>query len=317
MTGASIQMTHLNRIISKSLFAAALLVIALPVVAQVPASYGTLIQEGNAQLQALDAEAARKTGETAIHTDANRWEGYALEGGALMNLKRYEEAADTLSEAIKRAPESKQPTLRDLRRQCLLADSGAPGVVNTPIAANTTSQAEIVLWKSIENSASPADFQSYLYQYPSGAFAVLANQHLDQLHEASAKRAEMEAAANERRTRDAVWTDDSTGLMWTRIQVGPIIGNGLGGEPERDAALQVCAKFNALHYTNWRLPTVAEVKTITSSGFMAVRKIRSEFSIAPRVDGIYVSDLYWKGSTVPIRGLSRDGYAPICVRDAK
>ena len=83
-----------------------------------------------------------------------------------MNLKRYEAAADTLSEAIKRAPESKQPALRDLRRQCLLAESGSPAVANTPAPATTTSQAEIVLWKSIENGANLADFHSHLDQYP-------------------------------------------------------------------------------------------------------------------------------------------------------
>jgi hypothetical protein len=32
----------------------------------------------------------------------------------LTNLKRYEEAADTLSKAIERAPEPKQAALRDL-----------------------------------------------------------------------------------------------------------------------------------------------------------------------------------------------------------
>ena len=41
-----------------------------------------------------------------------------------MNLKRYEEAADQLSQAIQHAPDSKQPGLRDLRKQCLLAESG-------------------------------------------------------------------------------------------------------------------------------------------------------------------------------------------------
>jgi hypothetical protein len=34
------------------------------------------------------------SGEAAIKMNADRWEGYALAGGALMNLKRYEEAAE-------------------------------------------------------------------------------------------------------------------------------------------------------------------------------------------------------------------------------
>jgi tol-pal system protein YbgF len=45
-------------------------------------------------------------------------------------------------------------------------------------APPTTSQAEIVLWKSIENSTNPKDFQSYLDQYPKGTFVVLARRHL-------------------------------------------------------------------------------------------------------------------------------------------
>jgi tetratricopeptide (TPR) repeat protein len=142
--------------------------------------YDSVVQQGKAQLQAGSAERALTSGRAAIKMSGSRWEGYALVGGALMNLKRYEEAADTLSDAIKRAPESKQPALRDLRRQCLLAESGSAAVANTPAPATTTSQAEIVLWKSIENSANPADFQSYLDQYPQGAFVVLARRHLEE-----------------------------------------------------------------------------------------------------------------------------------------
>jgi tol-pal system protein YbgF len=140
--------------------------------------YDALIQQGKSQLQAGNAERAAASGKAAIKISTERWEGYALVGGALMNLRRYEEAADTLSKAIERAPEAKQPSLRDLRRQCLLAESGSPAVANTGASANATSQAEIVLWKSIENSSNPADFQSYLDQYPQGAFAVLAQRHL-------------------------------------------------------------------------------------------------------------------------------------------
>jgi tetratricopeptide (TPR) repeat protein len=147
---------------------------------QLPLDYNGLVQQGKTELQAGSSDQALRSGQVAIKMSANRWEAYALAGGALMNLKRYEEAADTLSKAIERAPESKQPALRDLRRQCLLAESGSPAGANTPAAATTTSQAEIVLWKSIENSANPADFQSYLDQYPRGAFAILARRHLEE-----------------------------------------------------------------------------------------------------------------------------------------
>jgi tetratricopeptide (TPR) repeat protein len=152
-----------------------------------PADYDALVQRGKSQLQAGSAEQAAASGNAAIKMSAARWEGYALVGGALMNLKRYEAAADTLSEAIKRAPESSQPVLRDLRRQCLVAESGSPAAGNALAPATAMSQAEIVLWKSIENSRNPADFQTYLDQYPQGAFVALAQRHLA---EALAQRTE-------------------------------------------------------------------------------------------------------------------------------
>jgi tetratricopeptide (TPR) repeat protein len=149
-------------------------------VAQTPSSYEAVIQQGKSQLQAGSAEQAAVSGKAAIKLSAERWEGYALVGGALMNLKQYEAAADELSKAIERAPAAKQPALRDLRRQCLLAESGSAAVAITPPPATTTSQAEIVLWKSIENSTNGTDFQTYLEQYPQGAFAALARRHLEE-----------------------------------------------------------------------------------------------------------------------------------------
>jgi tetratricopeptide (TPR) repeat protein len=156
--------------------------------AQTSSDYDALVHQGNAQLQANNNDLALTAASSAIKLDADRWEAYALAGGALMNLKRYEEAADDFSKAIDHASEAKQQGLRDLRKQCFAAESGNPRSLSTPstTATNasspeaTTTQAEIVLWKSIENSTHPDDFNAYLKQYPNGAFAVLARQHLDE-----------------------------------------------------------------------------------------------------------------------------------------
>jgi len=148
--------------------------------AQTISDYDSLVQKGKTQLQAGSADLALASAEASIKTNADRWEGYALAGGALMNLKRYEEAADKFSRAIDQAPEAKQTALRDLRRQCLLAESGASPAAKEAAPA-TTSQAEIVLWKSIENSSNPDDFEAYLKQYPKGAFAPLATARLSKL----------------------------------------------------------------------------------------------------------------------------------------
>jgi tetratricopeptide (TPR) repeat protein len=171
---------------------AASLVLVFAAEGQTVSDYDALVQKGKTQLQAGSADMALATGEAAIKMSVDRWEGYALAGGALMNLKRYEEAADRLSQAIARAPEAKQAALRDLRRQCLLAESGASTapMATTPPA---TTQAEIVLWKSIENSTNPQDFQSYLNQYPQGAFAALAQRHLAEARETARRLEERQA----------------------------------------------------------------------------------------------------------------------------
>ena len=161
---------------------------------QTAPDYDAAVQKGKSQLQAASANLALAASEEAIKMNADRWEAYALAGGALMNLKRYEEAADKLSKAIERAPEAKQTTLRDLRRQCLLSESGVSPAAKEPTQEATTSQTEIVLWKTIENSSNPHDFEAYLKQYPNGAFVALAKTRLEDAERAS-ERAQEEAVA--------------------------------------------------------------------------------------------------------------------------
>jgi tetratricopeptide (TPR) repeat protein len=211
--------------------------------------YDAFIKEGNALLQAGSADQALNTGEAAIRIGADRWEGYALAGTALMNLKRYEDAADALSKAIDRAPESKQPALRDLRRQCLLAESGYPAMADTGAPA-MTGQAEIVLWKSIENSHNTNDFQNYLDQYPNGAFVELARRHL------ADSKTQLE---NERKRLVAklTWTDPATGLMWARYSRPSEYAHA-----DFTRAADYCAALRSLGYADWRLPTVVEFMRI-------------------------------------------------------
>jgi tetratricopeptide (TPR) repeat protein len=183
--------------------------------AQPAPAYDTLIQQGKTQLQAGNSAQALATGQQAIQLDTNRWEAYALAGGALMNLKRYEEAADNLSLAIQHAPEAKQDGLRALRKQCALAESGAvpaPAQPAPPPQPATTTQAEIVLWKSIENSDNPADFQTYLSQYPLGAFNALAQRHLEE----SQKRLDQQRAQTEHERKERA---EFVGTIWMGQQV--------------------------------------------------------------------------------------------------
>jgi hypothetical protein len=91
--------------------------------AQTGASYDALIQQGKTELQAGNSAQALASGQQAVQLDAARWEAYALAGGALMNLKRYEEAADALSESIKHTGKTGRPprppqTMRACRSRC-------------------------------------------------------------------------------------------------------------------------------------------------------------------------------------------------------
>jgi tetratricopeptide (TPR) repeat protein len=217
--------------------------------AQAAPGYDALITQGNALLQAGNADQALNSGKAAIGIRADRWEGHALAGAALMNLTRYEDAADALSKAIDRAPESKQPALRELRRECLLAESGYPAVPKASTPA-TTGDAEIVFWKSIEGSHNAADFQNYLGQYPNGAFVELARSHL----------ADAEAQLENDKKRLAgklTWTDPATSLMWARYSRPSEYSHA-----NFRRATDYCAALRSLGYADWRLPTVGELMGI-------------------------------------------------------
>jgi tetratricopeptide (TPR) repeat protein len=192
--------------------------------------YEAFITQGNALLKAGNAAQALNAGEGAIKYKADRWEGYALVGGALMNLKRYEDAADALSKAIDRAPESKQPALRELRRQCLLAESGYPAAANTRAAA-TPGRAE---------------------SHSAGAESHSAG--------AESHSADTDAQLETERKRlvaKSTWTDPATGFMWAKYSRPSEYAHASFAR-----ATDYCAALRLLGYADWRLPTVAEFMRI-------------------------------------------------------
>lgn len=267
--------------------------------AQSTPDYDTLVHQGNAQLQTGNNDLALGTAQSAIKLNADRWEAYALAGGSLMNLKRYEDAVDDFTKAIERAPEVKQQGLRDLRKQCLLAESGvSPSPAATPAPATapaSITQAEIVLWKSIENSTNPADFQSYLDQYPVGAFTVLAKRHLEEIQaqaehaqwklieksgnpedfetylkqypngtfvaDARSRLVEVEKAKAQETALQRnlpTWTDPTTGLMWT--------GKDNGSRINWQQAVDYCKSTQWGGFGDWRLPSPKELVGIYKEG---------------------------------------------------
>jgi hypothetical protein len=82
------------------------------------ANYDASVKQGKAQLQAGNNDAALASANAAIKLDGTRWEAYAVAGGALINLKRYDDAEGQLGHAIALAPDEKQAGLRDLLKQC-------------------------------------------------------------------------------------------------------------------------------------------------------------------------------------------------------
>jgi hypothetical protein len=146
--------------------------------AQATLDYDVAIKQGVALLEAGQGNLALASGEAAVKARPGRWEGYALTGRSLISLKRYQPAAAALGKAIELAPPSEQSALRDLRRQCLMGESGSaasqpPAVAAAPTTATPQSR--------------PTD-----------------------------STMSVEVARRIVNANNAVWVDTSTGLAWAR-----------------------------------------------------------------------------------------------------
>jgi hypothetical protein len=115
---------------------------ASPASAQGLPNFDTQISAAQTALSAGNLDQALALADAAIRSGPERWDGYAVAGQALLGLRQYEPAADALSKAIERAPESQQGRLRAMRRECLVAESAgtappagpAPSGPDHPIA---------------------------------------------------------------------------------------------------------------------------------------------------------------------------------------
>ena len=155
--------------------------------AQAPA-YDEKVTKARALLKANDARAALAASQEAIALDDKRWEGYVTAAGAYSAQSLYDDAIGMLQAALTRAPEDRKPAIRDALAETRRALSAAPpsaAVPGTAPAASAPTQAEIVLWKSIENSRNASDFSAYLEKYPDGTFAPVAKARRATLIESS------------------------------------------------------------------------------------------------------------------------------------
>jgi tetratricopeptide (TPR) repeat protein len=242
----------MNRLCFRSLCLALMLIAgASNCGARAASGYDALITRGNALLQAGNDDQALNSGEAAIGMKTDRWEGYALAGSALMKLKRYEDAADALSKAIDRAPESQQHALRELRRQCLLAESGYPAVANAASAPATTGQPA--------TTSQPAATS----QSATTSQAEAASQSADANTQPENERKRLLAKLT--------WTDPATNLMWAKYSRPSEYAHA-----NHTRATDYCAALRSLGYADWRLPTVDE--------FMRIYHFAAD-STAVRLDG--------------------------------
>jgi hypothetical protein len=111
-----------------------------------------------------------------------------------------------------------------------------------------------VLWKTIENSANPADFQTYLNQYPNGAFAALAQRHLDEANEQARQQQLRMKAEQQRESAEMTRTDPATSLTWTL--------KDNGSDVNWQQATDYCKNLPLAGYSDWRLPTSDELEAI-------------------------------------------------------
>jgi hypothetical protein len=262
--------------------------------AQATSDYSLQLQQGSAQLQAGNAEAALAAGDAAVRMAPDRWDGYELAGRALLRLQRYEAAADALSRAIERAPAAQQGPLRDLRRQALLAESGvAPA--GRPAAAAVAAA-----------SAPPAVAAPAPASVPAPAPAVAA---AVPVAPASAPAAPpVVASRSERRGArlvvpggpldSSVWLDGSTGLMWARPWAYPVSATGPW---DFNGAQAFCSNLQILGYSDWRLPTLQEAQSV----YLASAK-RWRWSVPKFAPGYGLDDALSQGVWRPA-GFTVDG----------
>jgi hypothetical protein len=153
-----------------------------------PSSYDDAVARARALITGKKLAEAVTVSEQAIALDEKRWEAYVTAAAAYSAQQLYDDAIGMLQMALGRVPQEKKQQIRDAiseaRRQINTPRdvSQRPTVpFGPPAAPAPPTQAEIVLWKSIENSTQSGDYQAYLDAYPNGTYAAIARRRLEQV----------------------------------------------------------------------------------------------------------------------------------------
>jgi hypothetical protein len=187
----------LGILVSLPWLAAAQSALAPPQVNRSIASYEDLLSGARTVLRNKNPKEAVRLSEDAIALDDKRWEAYVVAASGYSGQQLYDDAIGMLQMALIHAPQDRKDLVRDAiaearqssKRDGTLAAAPKP----SPADVAGPSQAESVLWKSIENSSRVEDFRAYLQKYPTGTFSPLASVRIEKLDaEAATAKAKAE-----------------------------------------------------------------------------------------------------------------------------
>src|SRR5579872_6571556 len=150
-------------------------------------TYDSLTAQVGPALAAKQYSIAVSLAKKAIAVDPARLEGYVWAAKGYEALRLFDDEIGILQQGLVHAPPDKKQLVADAiaqAQQQMSAGASFTSAGPPPPAPPGPTQAEIVLWKTIENSQNPQDFQAYLQSYQSGAFVPLARQRLAKLEAA-------------------------------------------------------------------------------------------------------------------------------------
>jgi len=174
-------------------------------------TYNDLIAKARTLLADRKPQEAIEQSEAAIKLDDKRWEAYVTAASGYSAQKLYDDAIGMLQMALPRAPTERKQLVRDAITEARQLSSGgavanAGGGGPQPSggsSAGSPTQAEVVLWKTIENSTRVEDFRGYIERYPNGTYASVAASRIARLDADNAIAAKATAAENERKRLEA------------------------------------------------------------------------------------------------------------------
>jgi tetratricopeptide (TPR) repeat protein len=181
-------------------------------------TYDSLLAKARTLIVEKSAKEAVNLSEQAIALNDKRWEAYVTAASAYSALQLYDDTISMLQMALGRAPEEKKPAIREAiseARRRLNAQSTAsasPPPTNSQGTSSTTTQAEVVLWRAIENSVRAVDYQGYLSKYPDGTFAPVAKARLDDIVSKQAEETAQQQKAKESSLAGSAWQGT---VSWT------------------------------------------------------------------------------------------------------